>query len=133
MRLLRRSVLPRLRFGLLLATALLVLGLNQRSISVLRLAAPASEAPRATPPRATVIKQKVTLEATAALAHFVVPRAGGVAARAGHERLGPGHAAAAGGAAPPRRGAGRRGVPGPAAGRSALAAGALAFHLTFSN
>ena len=73
MRFLRRSVLPRLRFGLLLATALLVLGLNQRTISVLRVAPATSDAPRATPPRATVIKQKVTLEATAALAHFVAP------------------------------------------------------------
>ena len=68
---LRRSVLPRLRLLLLAVSALLVLGLNHRPISVLR--APAGPARLA--PRTTVVKQKVLLEAVAALAPFVAPAA----------------------------------------------------------
>lgn len=64
-----------LRFTLLAASVLLVLGLNQRAVSVLRL--PPSPGPSrvAAPPKAAVVKQKVLLEATTALAHFVAPAA----------------------------------------------------------
>ena len=61
-----------LRFAWLAATVLLVLGLNQRAVSVLRLPAGQNQPARvAAPPKATVVKQKVMLEATASLAHFV--------------------------------------------------------------
>ncbi|ALW84778.1 hypothetical protein AUC43_06580 [Hymenobacter sedentarius] len=61
-----------LRFALLAATVLLVLGLNQRAVSVLRLPVGKGET-RFAPPKATVVKQKVLLEATATLEHFVAP------------------------------------------------------------
>jgi hypothetical protein len=65
-----------LRFAWLAATVLLVLGLNQRAVSVLRLPASQGQPTRfAAPPKATVVKQKVMLEATASLAHFVAPPA----------------------------------------------------------
>ena len=64
-----------LRFTLLTASVLLVLGLNQRAVSVLSLP-PSPDASRvAAPPKATVIKKKVLLEATASLVHFVAPAA----------------------------------------------------------
>ena len=63
-----------LRFVLLTATVLLVLGLNQRAVSVLRPVGK-SQTRWATPTRATVVKQKVLLEATTALDHFVTPPA----------------------------------------------------------
>jgi hypothetical protein len=56
-----------LRFALLAATVLLVLGLNQRAVSVLR---PVGTG-EAGITRATVVKQKVLLEATSSLHHFV--------------------------------------------------------------
>ncbi len=69
-----RPVFSAFRAAALLVAVLLVLGLNQRAVSVWRLpAAPAGKARLAAAPRATVVKQKVTLEATAALAHFVAP------------------------------------------------------------
>jgi len=71
----RTSFLARLRFGLLLASVLLVLGLNQRAVSVLRLPVPKGQARFEVPPKATVVKQKVLLEATASLEHFVAPLA----------------------------------------------------------
>ena len=58
-----------LRFALLAATVLLVLGLNQRAVSVLR---PVGKG-EARFTRATVVKQKVLLEATVSLHHFVAP------------------------------------------------------------
>ena len=58
-----------LRFALLAATVLLVLGLNQRAVSVLR---PVGKG-EARFTRATVVKQKVLLEATASLHHFGAP------------------------------------------------------------
>ncbi|GAB3854305.1 hypothetical protein GCM10028822_24060 [Hymenobacter terrigena] len=61
-----------LRFAWLAATVLLVLGLNQRAVSVLRPLGKA-ETRWAAPTRATVVKQKVLLEATASLKHFVAP------------------------------------------------------------
>ncbi|GAA4368514.1 hypothetical protein GCM10023185_41330 [Hymenobacter saemangeumensis] len=72
---LRRSFLAHLRFGLLLASVLLVLGLNQRAVSVLRLPAPKGQTRFEAPPKVTVVKQKVLLEATASLEHFVAPAA----------------------------------------------------------
>ncbi|WP_310392382.1 hypothetical protein [Hymenobacter sp.] len=64
-----------LRFALLAASVLLVLGLNQRAVSVLRLPAGQGEARFTTWSKATVVKQKVLLEATAAPDHFVAPLA----------------------------------------------------------
>ena len=58
-----------LRFALLAATVLLVLGLNQRAVSVLR---PIGKG-EARFTRATVVKQKVLLEATPSGKHFVAP------------------------------------------------------------
>ena len=63
-----------LRFAWLAASVLLVLGLNQRAVSVLRAPAPA-ESRFAAPLKAAVVKQRVLLEATAALDHFVAPAA----------------------------------------------------------
>ena len=61
-----------LRFALLAATVLLVLGLNQRAVSVLR---PVEKGTTrlALPTRVTVVKQKVQFEATASGLHFVAP------------------------------------------------------------
>ena len=115
-----------LRFAWLAATVLLVLGLNQRAVSVLRLPEGKGETRLAAPPKATVVKQKVQFEATASAKYLVAPLAGGLAARAGTGRdmaarpaPGPGRAAPAGGRA------GRRDFPGAAAGRGAVAAGPL--------
>jgi hypothetical protein len=72
---LRHSFLSRLRFGLVLVSVLLVLGLNQRAVSVLRLPAKPGKTTVTTPAKATVVKQKVLLEATASLDHFVAPLA----------------------------------------------------------
>ena len=58
-----------LRFALLAATVLLVLGLNQRAVSVLR---PIGKG-EARFTRATIVKQKVLFEATASGKHFVAP------------------------------------------------------------
>lgn len=64
-----------LRFAWLAATVLLVLGLNQRAVSVLRLPKGTDQTRLAAPPKATVVKQKVQFEATASLKHFVAPLA----------------------------------------------------------
>ena len=64
-----------LRYASLAASVLLVLGLNQRAVNVLRLPVGKGEARFATPSKATVVKQKVLLEATAAPDHFVAPPA----------------------------------------------------------
>lgn len=61
-----------LRFAWLTATVLLVLGLNQRAVSVLRPVGK-GETTWAAPTRATVVKQKVLLEATGSAKHFVAP------------------------------------------------------------
>ena len=63
-----------LRFALLAGTVLLVLGLNQRAVSVLRPVGP-GKTRLDLPTRATVVKQKVLLEATSAAHHFVMPPA----------------------------------------------------------
>ena len=62
-----------IRFALLAATVLLVLGLNQRAVSTLRLPAGKGETRLAAPPKATVVKQKVLFEATGSLKHLVAP------------------------------------------------------------
>jgi hypothetical protein len=64
-----------LRFALLAASVLLVLGLNQRAVNVLRLPADQGHTHVAAPPKAAVVKQKVLLEATASLHHIVAPLA----------------------------------------------------------
>ena len=64
-----------LRFALLAAAVGLVLGLNMRAVSVLRLPAGRGDTRWMASPRATVVKQKVLLEATAAVDHFVAPSA----------------------------------------------------------
>jgi hypothetical protein len=64
-----------LRFALLAASMLLVLGLNQRAVNVLRLPTGQGTTRLAAPPKATVVKQKVLLEATASLEHLVPPLA----------------------------------------------------------
>ena len=61
-----------LRFALLAATVLLVLGLNQRAVSVLRLPMGKGETRVA---KATVVKQKVLFEATSAVKYLVAPLA----------------------------------------------------------
>ena len=61
-----------LRFALLAATVLLVLGLNQRAVSVLRLPVGTGETRLA---KATVVKQKVLFEATSAVKFLVAPLA----------------------------------------------------------
>ncbi len=61
-----------LRFVLLAATVLLVLGLNQRAVSVLR-PVETGTTRLALPTRVTVVKQKVQFEATASGHHFVAP------------------------------------------------------------
>ena len=62
-----------LRFAGLAVAVLLVLGLNQRAVSVLR---PTGKSPaRLSQTRATVVKQKVLLEATASPDYFVAPLA----------------------------------------------------------
>jgi len=61
-----------LRFTLLAASVLLVLGLNQRAVQVL---GPAPATGAVAPAKALVVRQKVLLEATPALAHFVAPAA----------------------------------------------------------
>ncbi len=66
-----RPVFTAFRATALLVAVLLVLGLNQRAVSVWRV--PVGKTRLAAAPRATVVKQKVLLEATASLGHFVAP------------------------------------------------------------
>lgn len=61
-----------LRVALVALPVLLLLGLNGRTISLLRPASPARSLVSATP-RATVIKQKVLLEAASPLGSYVAP------------------------------------------------------------
>jgi len=64
-----------LRFAGLAAAVLLVLGLNQRAVPMWRVPVGADHTRLAAPPRATVVKQKVQLEAAASARHFVAPPA----------------------------------------------------------
>ncbi|WP_303310367.1 hypothetical protein [Hymenobacter sp. BT730] len=69
------TFVPRLRLQLLALTLLWVLGLNNQAVAMLRLPEPA--AARAThigaTPRAAVVKQKVSFEATAPLGVWLAP------------------------------------------------------------
>jgi len=60
-----------LRVALVALPVLLLLGLNGRTVSLLRPAGPARQVSAA--PRATVIKQKVVLEAASPLGSYVAP------------------------------------------------------------
>ena len=62
------------RVALLALPLLLLLGLNGRTVTLLRPAVPAGS-PANLAPRATVIKQRVVLEAASPLAHYVAPLA----------------------------------------------------------
>ena len=61
------------RVALLALPLLLLLGLNGRTVTLLRPAQPVGSVSLA--PRATVIKQRVMLEAASPLAHYVAPLA----------------------------------------------------------
>ena len=63
-----------IRVALVALPVLLVLGLNGRLVSLLRPVQP-TEAPLSAAPRATVVKQKVRLEAAAPLGSYVAPAA----------------------------------------------------------
>ncbi|RPD50104.1 hypothetical protein DNI29_04715 [Hymenobacter sediminis] len=66
-------LLARLRFACITATLLMVLGLNHQAVATLRVL-PASGATRVSAgPKAAVVKQRVTLEATSPLGFFVAP------------------------------------------------------------
>ncbi|GAB2769762.1 hypothetical protein HNQ93_000381 [Hymenobacter luteus] len=68
-------LLARLRFACITATLLMVLGLNHQAVATLRVL-PASGATHVSAgPRAAVVKQRVTLEATSPLGFFVAPAA----------------------------------------------------------
>jgi hypothetical protein len=62
------------RVALLALPLLLLLGLNGRTVTLLRPAAPVGSSTTLAP-RATVIKQRVVLEAASPLAHYVAPLA----------------------------------------------------------
>ncbi|TGE27018.1 hypothetical protein [Hymenobacter metallicola] len=66
--------LPRLRFTLLTATLLFVLSLNHQAVATFRI--PVGKETRVgVGPKAAVVKQKVTLEATAPLGLWLAPAA----------------------------------------------------------
>lgn len=67
------AFLPRLRFALITATLLMVLGLNHQAVATLRVLPTGSQARVEAGPRTAVIKQRVTLEATSPLDGFVAP------------------------------------------------------------
>lgn len=70
----RLSFLAHLRFVLLAATLLFVLGLNHRAVTTLQ--APGGQMARiGAAPKAAVVKQKVTLEGTTTLAIWLAPAA----------------------------------------------------------
>ncbi|MCC3157599.1 hypothetical protein LJ737_10140 [Hymenobacter sp. 15J16-1T3B] len=70
------TILPRLRFTLLAATLLLVVGLNNQAVATFRVAAKAGAPARVTgTPKGTVVKQKVMLEATSQLGPWLQPAA----------------------------------------------------------
>ena len=60
------------RVALLALPLLLLLGLNGRTVTLLRPAMPAGSS-ASLAPRATVIRQRVVLEAASPLAHYVAP------------------------------------------------------------
>ncbi|WP_400193612.1 hypothetical protein [Hymenobacter sp. B81] len=72
------AILPRLRFSLLAVTLLLVVGLNNQAVATFRAAPAKANVPQLQgAPKGTVVKQKVTLEATASLAPWLLPAVDG--------------------------------------------------------
>ncbi|GGG30840.1 hypothetical protein [Hymenobacter glacieicola] len=69
------ALLPRLRFALITATVLMVLGLNHQAVATLRVLPTGGTTRVAAGPRAAVVKQRVTLEATSPLGLLVAPAA----------------------------------------------------------
>ncbi|MCA8831570.1 hypothetical protein LF252_13120 [Hymenobacter sp. BT728] len=65
--------MPRLRFALITATVLMVLGLNHQAVATLRVLPTGHQARVDAAPRTAVIKQRVTLEATSPLVLDVAP------------------------------------------------------------
>ncbi|WP_162910859.1 hypothetical protein [Hymenobacter oligotrophus] len=65
--------MPRLRFSLLAATLLLVVGLNNQAVATFRVPMKAAATRVTGSPKGTVVKQKVTLEATAQLGPWLLP------------------------------------------------------------
>ncbi|UYZ59012.1 hypothetical protein [Hymenobacter latericus] len=65
--------MPRLRFSLIAATLLLVVGLNNQAVATFRVPVKAATTRVAGAPKGTVVKQKVTLEATAQLGPWLLP------------------------------------------------------------
>ncbi|WP_149867298.1 hypothetical protein [Solirubrum puertoriconensis] len=65
--------MPRLRFSLLAATLLLIVGLNNQAVATFRVPVKAATTRVAGAPKGTVVKQKVTLEATAQLGPWLLP------------------------------------------------------------
>ena len=65
-----------LRLALLALPLLLLLGLNGRTVSLLRPVGAPAQSRVSLPPRATVIKQKVVLEAASPLEAYVAPVVG---------------------------------------------------------
>ena len=62
-----------LRVALVALPVLLLLGLNGRTVSLLRPVGPPAQSRLSAAPRATVIKQKVVLEAASPLGAYVAP------------------------------------------------------------
>lgn len=69
------TIFPRLRFSLLAATILLVVGLNNQAVATFRVAAKAGTTRVTGVPKGTVVKQKVMLEATSQLGPWLQPAA----------------------------------------------------------
>ena len=68
------TFVPRLRLLMLTFTLLWVLGLNHQAVAMLRLPESAAHATRiGVTPRAAVVKQKVSFEATASLGVWLAP------------------------------------------------------------
>ncbi|QJX46007.1 hypothetical protein HMJ29_03265 [Hymenobacter taeanensis] len=67
--------MPRLRFALLTATVLFVLSLNHQAVATLRVIPAGKGTQVSAGPRAAVVKQRVTLEATSPLVFLLAPAA----------------------------------------------------------
>jgi hypothetical protein len=64
-----------LRFALITATLLMVLGLNHQAVATLRVLPAGPQARLNVAPRTAVVKQRVNLEATSPLGLYVAPAA----------------------------------------------------------
>lgn len=67
------DIFSRLRFGLVAVTILLVVGLNNRAVATFRVPAKGGTTQVTNAGKGTVVKQKVTLEATSPLGPWLVP------------------------------------------------------------